>query len=110
MAKKLQLINGIPKMAEEYIPPAIYDETISIVESGASGDNELNGPINAGTAITLPQNGTYIANELEVYLSGQRIDEIFDYNYVGSGTRTQVSFTFDLEAGDKIRFRVDRSA
>ena len=33
---------------------------------------------------------------------------IYDYNYVGSGTRTQISMTFDLVAGaepDLIRFR-----
>jgi len=36
--------------------------------------------------------------------------DVFDYNYVGSGTRTQITMTFDLVAGDVIRFRVDRSA
>ena len=109
MARKLQLINGIPRMAEESATPVIYDETITVVSSGASGNN-LDGPISAGVAITLPDSGTYIASELEVYLSGQRIDEIFDYNHIGSGTRTQVSFTFDLEVDDKIRFRIDRGA
>ena len=109
MAKKLQLVNGIPRMIDESSTPAIYDETITIVES-ATGDNELDGPISTGIAITLPGSGTYEASELEIYLSGQRIDEIFDYNYIGVGTRTQVSFTFDLEIDDKIRFRIDRGA
>lgn len=110
MAKKLALINGIPKMTDESASPAIYDDYIDIVSSGASGENELNGPISAGVSITLPNSGTYEADELEIWLGGQRLEDVLDYTYVGSGTRTQVAFTFDLEVGDRIRFRVDRAA
>ena len=111
MAKKLTLVNGIPRMVDESASPAIYDEYIDIVISGASGDNQLNGPISAGVGVSLPDSGTYESHELEVYLSGQRLEDIIDYAYVGpSGTRTDVAFTFDLEVGDRIRFRVDRGA
>jgi len=110
MGKKLQLVNGIPKMIDESATPPIYDEYIDVVSSGAVGSHELNGPIDAGTPITLPNSGTYISEELEVYIGGQRLEDFVDYNYVGAGTRTQISMTFDLEVTDRIRFRVDRSA
>lgn len=111
MAKKLALVNGLPRMVEESGTPVIYDDYIDIVASGAVGDNQLD-EVNAttGTSISLPNSGEYTADELEIYLNGNRMEDIIDYNYVGAGTRTQISFTFDLIAGDRIRFRVDRSA
>lgn len=109
MGKKLQLVNGIPKMIDESATPPIYDEYIDIVASGASGDNALNVPVAAGTPITLPNSGTYISEELEVYIGGQRLEDFVDYNYVGTGVRSQISMTFDLEVSDRIRFRVDRN-
>lgn len=66
-------------------------------------------PITAGTAVTLPSSQTYNSGELEVYLNGDRIEAVLDYTYVGAGpTRTQIQFTFDLVAGDRLRFRIDR--
>lgn len=108
--KFLKLINGIPTMTDESSAVPIYDEYISIVTSGASGDNELNGPISAVTNITLPNSGSYIDRELEVYLNGQRLEYIIDYEYVGSGAKTQLYIVFDLVVGDRLRFRVDRTA
>lgn len=111
MAKKLALLNGVPRMVDESAAPTIYDQHIDIVVSGASGPNQLNqSSATAGTSITLPGGGTYQGAELEVYFNGARIESVIDYNYVGTGTRTQISFTFDLLASDRIRFRVDRSA
>ena len=111
MAKKLALVNGIPRMIDESASPTIYDDYIDIVTSGASGPNQLNeSSVTAGTPITLPNSGTYMGLELEVYFNGTRIEDVLDYNFVGSGTRTQVSFTFDLKATDRIRFRTDRGA
>ena len=106
MAKKLQLVNGIPRMTEESGAPTIYDETLKVVASGA-GAGEINGPINAGVAVTLPSSQTYTSNELEVYLKTDRLIPVFDYNFNSS---TSVTFTFQLIVGDVIRFRIDRSA
>lgn len=62
--------------------------------------------ITAGTPITLPNSGTYSDDDLEVFLMGQKMSVVLDYNYVGSlPNRTQVSFTFDLFNTDKITFR-----
>jgi hypothetical protein len=36
--------------------------------------------------------------------------DILDYNWYGSGTKTQITFTFDLKAGDRVRCRIDRGA
>lgn len=108
---KLALINGIPRMTAESGSPIIYDEYLDVVVSGASGPNQINqASATTGTSITLPVSGTYIGLELEVYLNGTRVEDVIDYNFVGSGTKTQVAFTFDLVASDRVRFRVDRSA
>lgn len=106
MAKKLALVSGIPRMVEESGSPTIYDETVTIVSSGA-GANEMNGPVTAGNPVTLPSGKTYTSDELEVYLDGERLIPVFDYTHASS---TTVSFTFELVVGDRLRFRIDRSA
>jgi len=110
MGKFLRLVNGRPKMQDEAAGGVtIYDENLEVV-SGTPGAGEIEGPINTGVAITLPSSQTYSDDELEVYLNNMRLDSVYDYNYVGSGSRTQISMTFDLEVGDIIRFRIDRAA
>ena len=74
--------------------PAIYDETIDITQITP-----------AGTAITLPNSQTYEGDELEVWYEGQRVDVTRDFNYVGSGSKTQITFVEDLMPGDTIRLQ-----
>lgn len=108
MGKFLRLVNGIPRSFEEAAAGTIYDDYIEVVASGASGPNQINvGSATTGTPITLPNGGTYLNSDLQVFLGGDFVEDSFDYNYVGSGTRTQISFTFDLEVGDRVRFRKD---
>ena len=95
----LKLVSGAPRMVALTASPSIYDQYIDVAS-----------PISTGTAVTLPNSGSYTSSELEVYLNGIRIDNVLDFNYVGSGTRTQISFTFDLIVNDRIRFRIDRGA
>lgn len=97
MAKFIRLVNGVPRHQDE-TTVSIYDQIYTV-----------SGTITTGTAITLPSSGTYSSSELEVRLNGQRLEPIYDYNYVGSGTRTQISMTFDLVDSDRLRFRVDRT-
>ena len=106
MAKKMELIAGIPRMTDESASPTIYDQTLKVV-AAAPGAGEILGPITAGTPVTLPSGKTYTANELEVYLDGDRLKPVFDYNHASS---TTVTFTFQIIVGDVIRFRVDRGA
>jgi hypothetical protein len=75
-------------------PFTIYDEIIAVGST-----------ITTGTAITLPNSQTYTDVELEVYLNGQLLEDVSDYNYVGIAPRTQIQMTFDLIAGDRLRFR-----
>jgi len=111
MGKFLRIVNGIPRMVEESGTPPIYDDYLDVVQSGASGANEINvSDGETGDPVTLPNGGTYEGDELEVYLNGNRLEDVADYNWLGSGTRTQLAFTFDLEVGDRVRFRVDRGA
>lgn len=104
--KVTRIVGGVLKTFTESGTglPTIYDQTITIVASNP-GTNELVGPIPAGTNITLPGSATYDGQELEIYVNGVVLDDILDFNFVGSPPRTQVQFTFDLEIGDKIRFR-----
>jgi hypothetical protein len=97
-------------MIDESGTPTIYDDYVDIIAGASNPPNQLHGPVTAGTAITLPNGATYTGAEVEVYLSGQRIEDVIDYNYVGGGARTQISLTFDLVVGDRIRFRIDRGA
>lgn len=100
MGKFLRLINGVARMADESSATAIYDESITV---GVGG-------ISTGVGITLPAGQTYTSDELEVYLNGVRQEAVYDYNYLGTGSRTQISFTFNLLQGEIVRFRIDRIA
>lgn len=108
MANFLRLVNGQVRSFAESSSLAIYDQPLTVVASGA-GANQVNGPVTSGTAIALPSSGTYVGQELEIRLNGQRIEALYDYNYVGSGTKTQVALTFDLAVGDRLDLRVDRA-
>jgi len=105
MAKFTRIISGVLRSFDESGSPTIYDRTILIVASGAVSP-DLNGPVSAGTSISLPSGQTYTGDELQVYLNGLRLDDVLDYNTTSS---TQVQMTFNLEAGDKLRFYIDRN-
>ena len=106
MSSALALVNGVPRTQTITASlPAVYDQRLTVVASGASGSNQINGPVTAGTSVTLPSSGTYNGLELEIYLNGVRLDSVLDYNYVGSGgSKTQVQFTFQLVVGDLVDF------
>ena len=75
----------------------IYDETLNI---GVGG-------ITTGTNIALPNGGSYVGDDLEVYLNGEFMDQGIDWNQVGLAPRTAIQMTFDLVEGDDLRFRID---
>jgi len=109
MARFLRISGGVPRSFDEASSNPIYDEELLVVSSGASGENEINGPISAGTSITLPNSGTYEGEELEIFVNKFVQEDVLDFNYVGSGTKTQVQFTFDMEVDDVIVFRKTRN-
>jgi hypothetical protein len=108
MGKFLRLSNGIPRMVEETGLVEIYDERLTVVSS-SPGAGEVEGPISTGTPITLPDSRTYVGLELKVFLNGQPLESVEDFTFEGSPPRTQISFNFDIEVGDLIRFRIDRA-
>jgi len=75
----------------------IYDEVIVVPTEGYDG----------GTNLTLPNLQTYNDVELQVYLSGQRLEANIDYNYVGNIPRTQIQTVIDLFAGERLRYRIE---
>lgn len=105
---KLELVNALPRMKPETgSAPSIYDETLEVVASGA-GAGEINeADVQAGDAIALPAAQSYTGDELEVYYNGSRLTLAFDYLHTSS---TAIELLFNGSAGDKIRFRIDRSA
>ena len=102
MGKRLALVNGIPRMVNDI---SIYDETLFVVASGA-GAGEINGPIAASTPITLPSSKTYTGNELEVYIDTERLIPTKDFTFNSS---TSITLTSQIEVGDTLRFRIDRT-
>lgn len=94
----LRVTGGIGRPMQEASTLTIYDQVYI-----------ASGTVTAGTAITLPAAETYTADELEVWLNGQRMKVTDDYNYVGSAPRTQIVFTFDLLNTEQVRFRIDRA-
>lgn len=87
----------------------VYLQYVQLVSGAPANGNELTGPISASTNITLPASGTYLGDELILTLNGSYLEPGFDYNYVGTGTRTQVSMTFDLVVGDRLDFKKYRN-
>jgi hypothetical protein len=106
MAKFLQIVNGVARSVEAF--PAIEEARLTVVAS-SPGANEIV-PTVSGTPITIPDSIEYTDKELNIFFDGQKLYPILDYNYEGTAPRTQVSFTFDLLAGDKLFFEKEREA
>jgi len=97
-----------------YIPP--YMEWIAIVASGASGPNQLNGPISSGTNITIPPNSVTSATQyykaglknLEMSLNGMMLQQGVDYTENGSTgvASNTIQMQINLVVGDSISFRI----
>jgi hypothetical protein len=97
-----------------------YDETVTIVTSGATPPTSLNGPVAASTVINLPNN-TRMSNAvqyytvgnavLEVYLNGQYLVVNQDYSEVGAADTpsNQIEILQTLQIGDVLNFRIDVS-
>lgn len=108
MGNFLRLSNGIGRSFAESSSIAIYDQVITIVSGTAANGNQVQGPVSSGTAVTLPLARTYTGFELELFLNGQALETVLDYNTVGVTPFSQVSFTFGLVVGDTLSFRIYR--
>jgi len=106
MSKFTRIVGGVLRSFTESSSPVIYNQTLTVVASGA-GAGEINGPIIAGTNITLPLGQTYTGDELRVSLNGVLQTVLFDFNTPNS---TQINFTFGLIVTDQINFFIDRNA
>jgi hypothetical protein len=113
----LVLVSGVPRQQTITTSlPLIYDQTVSVVSSGGTPPSSINGPISAGTAVTLPGSETYTLNtnsvaNLQIYLNGDRLEQTLDWTTSGSGPNyTAVQFTFQLNALDVLVFRIERSS
>jgi hypothetical protein len=96
LPKFIQIVNGVPRMVE--VNTTIYDEVYNAPSN-----------ISAGTPITLPNSGVYASTELRISFNGNILQLTEDFLYVGAGpSRTQVSLTFDIFTGEKIRFYKER--
>jgi len=72
----------------------VYSETLII---GAGG-------VATGVPISLPNSGDYLGEELEVKLNSVVMAVGSEYQYVGTGIKTQIAFLFDLVEADSIDF------
>lgn len=104
---KLALINGLPRMQNENSAPTVINQYFDVVLSGASGQNQRNeADCTASTPITIPNSATYTDTELLVFVNNIPQDQLLDFNWVGTAPRTQIFFTYNLKAGDHVRFRI----
>ena len=109
-----KLDQQLASMASAAIQPG-YDETVTVVASGATPPTSINGPVSVSTQIQLPPNSrlSYIAayyvvgsGKLEVFLNGQKLIVGADYTEVGaSGANSQyISTSQTLKVGDVLEF------
>lgn len=102
----LKMVAGIPRQTasvQSYSTP--YQTTLLVVASGAT-TGQINGPITAGTAVTLPNSQTYSSTELLIALNGQLLAQTTDYTLTSS---TSVTFVNNLVVGDLIEFTIQRT-
>jgi hypothetical protein len=94
MTKVLKIINGVPRMVD--MAASFYEVAYNVTNN-----------ISAGTPVTLPEGKSYNSTELSVFINGQKLVLMEDYDYVSVPPRTQVYFTFDLIPNDTITFKVE---
>jgi len=100
-----------------------YDESLLLVTSGASGNNQINGPITSGTNITLPLNSrnsnatqyyTVGKGWLDLFLNGQflpltNVDSVTGgWTEVGvfGAQSTTIQINQNLVVGDVLDFKI----
>lgn len=94
-----------------------YDETITVVTSGATPPTSVNGPIAPTTNLTLPNNTRngnqpqyYVVGKgmLWVFLNGQLLTQGIDWNEVGPLTTqsNQIETLVTLVVGDVLQLRI----
>lgn len=108
-------INYVNNILENSNP---YDEPLVVVAGAPADDNEIGGPVTAGTNINLPldsrdSNSTeyYVVGkgQLEVYLNGNYLtvgDDWLEVGTVGNNSSI-IQINIDLAIGDRLTFRSD---
>lgn len=110
MASFLTFENKKPKL--QSLSASVYRAYILVIDETPALPEEIQGPITAGTPISLPNGGTYEGNELKLDVNGVDLTPLLDYNFVGPGpARTQITLTFDLDGTkanpDRLAFYLD---
>jgi hypothetical protein len=96
---------------------ANYEETVTVVASGATPPTTINGPVSPGTDISLPNNTRagnvqqfYQVNsaKLQVFLNGQELVIGDDYTEVGSdgALSNEIQIQIGLVVADILEFRI----
>lgn len=102
----MTMVGGIPKMQEVTATASLsyYLGSYTVV-SGTPGSGEI-GPKEVDQQVFLPDSGTYLGDELEVYLNGQVLRKNYDFQYSAeTPTKTYIIIQTELVAGDYITFR-----
>jgi hypothetical protein len=108
------IIDGLVDLVNDNV----YDEKISIIAGVAANDNELTGPISAGTTITIPTDGrdgdsvqNYEVGKgvLEVFLNGQYLFNGVDWSELGTLGDASNTFQIDIDlvVDDELTIRID---
>ena len=114
MSVALALVNGFPRQ-QSTAGQAIYDQSILVVASGATPPTSVNGPIAAGTPLTLPNGFSYTLNasgvaNITVFFNSTHLEQTYDWLPSGTGPNyTAIQLTFGLVATDRIDVRSERT-
>ena len=116
LTKSIKRLDSALIGVEATISASPYEEIISIISGSPSTDQEITGPVAALTTVKIPKNTrnsnvqeTYVVGkaDLQVYLNGNELSKIRDYNEMGtSGSSSfNLNFNFELKVGDVLSFR-----
>ena len=116
LTKSIKRLDGVIGEVQAALDTKPYQEIISIISGSPSSDQEITGPVTAGTTVKLPINTrnsnvqeTYTVGkaDIELHLGGIQLVVGKDYTEVGTSgdASTDFQFTFQLEVGDVIDFR-----
>lgn len=116
LTKSIKRLDEALGQTQDQLDTDPYTEIITIVAGAPADDNEMTGPVTAGTNVLIPLNSrmsdvqeTYVVGrgDLIVNLGGIALVVGKDFNEIGSvgDNSSEIEFTFALTVGDVIEFR-----
>ena len=116
LTKSIKRLDDAVGQVEAALDTKPYQEIITVISGSPSSDQQVTGPVTAGTVVKLPVNTrdanvqeTYTVGkaDIELHLGGMQLVVGKDYTEIGTAgnASSTFQFTFALAIGDVIDFR-----